>query len=110
MKALRFHQYGGPEVLVYEDVPVPEPGPGEAVVRIEAIGLNYIDTYHREGLYPVDLPAIPGMEAAGVVDRVGAGVSEVQPGDCVAYAGAMGSYAEEALVPANRLVPLPADM
>ena len=110
MKALRFHQYGGPEVLVYEDVPVPEPGPGEAVVRIEAIGLNYIDTYHREGLYPVDLPAIPGMEAAGVVDRVGAEVSEVQPGDRVAYAGAMGSYAEEALVPADRLVPLPADM
>ena len=110
MKALRFHQYGGPEVLVYEDVPVPEPGLGEAVVRIEAIGLNFIDTYHREGLYPVDLPAIPGMEAAGVVDRVGAGVSEVQPGDRVAYAGAMGSYAEEALVPADRLVPLPADM
>jgi len=110
MKALRFHQYGGPEVLVYEDVPEAEPGPGETVVRIEAIGLNFIDTYHREGLYPVDLPAIPGMEAAGVVDRVGAGVSEVQPGDRVAYAGAMGSYAEEALVPADRLVPLPADM
>jgi len=110
MKALRFHQYGGPEVLVYEDVPEAEPGPGETVVRIEAIGLNFIDTYHREGLYPVDLPAIPGMEAAGVVDRGGAGVSEVQPGDRVAYAGAMGSYAEEALVPADRLVPLPADM
>ncbi len=110
MKAMRFHQYGGPEVLVYEDVTVPEPGPGEVVVRIEAIGLNYIDTYHREGLYPVELPAIPGMEAAGVVDRVGAGVSEVQPGDRVAYAGAMGSYAEEALVPAERLVPLPGDM
>ena len=108
MKAVRFHQCGGPEVLTYEDVPEPTPGPGEAVVEIKAIGLNYIDTYHREGLYPVELPCIPGMEAAGVVAGVAAGVEGVQVGDRVAYAGVMGSYAAEAAVPADRLVPLPA--
>ena len=108
MKAVRFHQCGGPEVLRYEDVPAPTPRPGEAAVAIKAIGLNYIDTYHREGLYPVELPCIPGMEAAGVVARVGEGVQGVQVGDRVAYAGVMGSYAEEAVVPADRLVPLPA--
>ena len=107
MKAVRFHQYGGPEVLTYEDVPAPTPGPGEALVAIKAIGLNYIDTYHREGLYPVELPCIPGMEAAGVVAHVGAGVEDVQVGDRVAYAGVMGSYTAEAAVPADRLVPLP---
>ena len=108
MKAVRFHQCGGPEVLTYEDVPAPTPRPGEVAVAIKAIGLNYIDTYHREGLYPVELPCIPGMEAAGVVARVGEGVQGVQEGDRVAYAGVMGSYAEEAVVPADRLVPLPA--
>ena len=107
MKAVRFHQCGGPEVLTYEDVSAPTAGPGEAVVEIKAIGLNYIDTYHREGLYPVELPCIPGMEAAGVVARVGEGVEGVQVGDRVAYAGAMGAYAAEAAVPADRLVPLP---
>lgn len=108
MKAVRFHQCGGPEVLTYEDVPAPTPRPGEAVVEIKAIGLNYIDTYHREGLYPVELPCIPGMEAAGVVARVGEGVQGVQVGDRVGYAGVMGAYAAEAIVPADRLVPLPA--
>ena len=107
MKAVRFHQCGGPEVLTYEDVPVLTPEPGEAVVAIKAIGLNYIDTYHREGLYPVDLPCIPGMEAAGVVARLGQGVEGIRVGDRVAYAGVMGSYAAEAAVPADRLVPLP---
>ncbi len=107
MKAVCFHQCGGPEVLTYEEVPTPTPEPGEVVVEIKAIGLNYIDTYHREGLYPVDLPCIPGMEAAGVVARVGEGVEGVQVGDRVAYAGVMGSYAAEAAVPADRLVPLP---
>ena len=107
MKAIRFHQHGGPEVLVYEDAPAPEAGPGEAVVHIEAIGLNYIDTYHRDGLYPVELPCIPGVEAAGTVARVGDGVEDVQVGDRVAYAGALGAYAEEAAVAADRLVPLP---
>ena len=107
MKAMRFHQHGGPEVLVYEDVAAPEPGPGEAVVQIEASGLNYIDTYHRDGLYPVELPCTPGMEAAGIVARVGADVSDIKEGDRVAYAGSMGAYAEQATVPAASLVPLP---
>ncbi|MEE3260011.1 MAG: quinone oxidoreductase [Candidatus Latescibacterota bacterium] len=110
MKAIRFHQHGGAEVLVYEDAPAPEAGPGEAIVQIEAIGLNYIDTYHRDGLYPVELPCIPGVEAAGIVARVGEGVEGVQEGDRVAYAGAMGSYADEAAVPADRLVSLPDDV
>ena len=107
MKAMRFHQHGGPEVLVYEDVAAPEPGPGEAVVQIEASGLNYIDTYHRDGLYPVELPCTPGMEAAGIVARVGTGVSDIKEGDRGAYAGSMGAYAEQATVPAASLVPLP---
>ena len=110
MKAMRFHQHGGPEVLVYEDAPTPEAGPGEAIVRIEAIGLNYIDTYHRDGLYPVELPCIPGMEAAGTIARIGDGVEGVNVGDRVAYAGALGAYAEEAAVAADRLVPLPDDV
>lgn len=108
MKAMRFHQHGGPEVLVYEDVPEPEVGPGEAIVQIEAIGLNYIDTYHRDGLYPVELPCIPGVEAAGIVIHIDPFVNVgVQEGDRVAYAGAIGSYADEAAVPADRLVSLP---
>ena len=107
MKATRFDQHGGPEVLVYEDAEEPTPGPGQALVEIEAIGLNYIDTYHREGLYPVDLPCTPGMEAAGTVKQVGDGVDSVKVGARVAYAGIMGSYAECAVVDADRLVPLP---
>jgi len=110
MKAMRFHQHGGPEVLVYEDAPTPEAGPGEAIVRIEAIGLNYIDTYHRDGLYPVELPCIPGMEAAGTITRIGDGAEGVNVGDRVAYAGALGAYAEEAAVAVDRLVPLPDDV
>jgi len=107
MKAVRIHNYGGPEVLKYEEVPIPEPGPGEARVKIEAIGINFIDIYHRTGLYPGTLPFIPGMEGAGVVDAVGTGVSEVRAGDRVAYAMQQGSYAEYAVVPAWKLVPLP---
>ena len=110
MKAMRFHQHGGPEVLVYEDAPTPEAGPGEAIVRIEAIGLNYIDTYHRAGLYPVELPCIPGMEAAGTIARIGDGVEGVNVSDRVVYAGALGAYAEEAAVAVDRLVPLPDDI
>ena len=110
MKAMRFHQHGGPEVLVYEDAPTPEAGPGEAIVRIEAIGLNYIDTYHRDGLYPVELPCIPGMEAAGTIARIGDGVEGLNVSDRVAYAGALGAYAEEAAVAVARLVPLPDDI
>jgi NADPH2:quinone reductase len=107
MKATRFHQHGGPEVLSYEETDEPTPAAGEAVVKLEASGLNYIDTYHREGLYPVDLPCTPGVEGAGTVAAVGEGVTDVQVGDRVGYAGAMGSYAELAAVPADRLVPLP---
>lgn len=110
MKAIRVHQYGGPEALVLEELPTPQPAPGEALVKIEAIGVNFIDVYHRTGLYPApQLPRPMGAEAAGVVEAVGAGVTEVQVGDRVAYAftGAPGAYAEYAVVPAARLVTLP---
>jgi NADPH:quinone reductase len=108
MKAICFREHGGPEVLSYEELPDPQAGPGQVLIKMEAIGLNYIDTYHREGLYPVDLPCTPGVEGAGEVAALGEGVSGVSVGDKVAYAGAMGSYAELAAVPADRLVPLPA--
>lgn len=107
MKAIRIHQTGGPEVMRYEDIPVPEPGAGQARVRIEAAGLNYIDIYHRIGQYPLPLPFTPGMEGAGVVDAVGAGVTDVQPGDRVAYAMERGAYAEAAILPVQKLVRLP---
>ncbi len=108
MKAIRIHAQGGPEVLRYEDVPVPVPGPGQALVRIEAVGVNFIDIYHRSGLYPVAFPYTLGQEAAGTVAAVGAGVTGVGVGDRVAYTGVPGTYAEFAAVPAERLVPLPA--
>ncbi len=107
MKAVRVHEFGGLEVLKYEDVALPEPGSGEARVKIEAIGINFIDVYQRIGLYKPTLPFTAGQEAAGVVDAVGAGVTEVRAGDRVAYASVQGSYAESAVVPAWRLVPLP---
>lgn len=108
-KAIRIHQTGGPEVMLWEDVHVPEPGPGEAHVRHSAVGLNYIDVYHRSGLYPLPaLPAIIGLEAAGVVEAVGEGVTEVSPGMRVAYAGVPpGAYSERRVIPAHRLVGLP---
>ncbi len=107
--AIRIHQHGGPEVLKWETVDLGAPAPGEALVRHEAVGLNYIDIYHRSGLYPLPaLPAVPGMEAAGVVEAIGTGVSEVAVGDRVAYAGGPpGAYAEKRLLPAHRLVTLP---
>ena len=107
MKAIRFHEHGGPDVLSFEQAPEPAAGHGEAVVRLEAVGLNYIDTYHRAGLYPVDLPCVPGMEGAGSVVAVGAGVEGLSPGDRVGYAGVLGAYAELAAVPADRLISLP---
>jgi NADPH2:quinone reductase len=107
MKAIQVHQTGGPEALVYEEVARPEPGPGEARVKVAAAGLNFIDVYHRLGRYPLSLPITPGMEAAGVVDAVGPGVTEVQPGQRVAYAMRIGAYAEYAVVPAWMLVPVP---
>ncbi len=107
MKAVRVSQAGGPEVLHYEEVPDPQPGAGEVLVKIEAIGLNYIDTYHRTGLYPLDLPFIPGLEAAGTVKTVGADVKYLQVDDRVAYSGVPASYAEYVAAPEARLVKLP---
>ncbi len=107
--AIRIHANGGPEVMQWEDVPMPEPGPGEALVRHAAVGLNYIDVYFRTGLYKAPLPSTPGMEAAGTVLAVGAGVTEVKVGDRVAYAGGpIGAYATERAIAADRLVVLPA--
>jgi NADPH:quinone reductase len=107
MKAIRVNAYGGPEVLRLEDVPLPEPGPGEVRVQLKAIGLNFIDNYQRSGLYPIPLPFTPGMEGAGVVDKLGPGVTGVREGDRVSYAMARGSYAEYHVVPARFLVALP---
>jgi len=106
--AIRIHSTGGPEVLKYEEVPVGAPGTGEARVRHTAIGVNYIDTYHRGGLYPLTLPSGIGNEAAGVVEAVGPGVDWVKPGDRVASCtGPLGAYSSERIVPADRLVKLP---
>lgn len=106
MKAIRVHAPGGPETLRFEDVEVGQPGPGEVRIRQFAIGLNFIDVYHRMGLYPLPTPFIPGSEGAGEVVSVGEGVDDLLPGDRVAYASAIGAYAEERLVPAARLVKL----
>ncbi len=106
--AIRVHEHGGPEKLVWEEVPLPDPKPGEALVRQKAVGLNYIDVYFRTGLYKAPtMPATIGMEAAGVVEAVGDGVTDLKPGDRVAYAGALGAYAEARCVPAEKLVKLP---
>ena len=107
-KAIQIHTVGGPDALVYEDVEPVAAGAGEAVVRIEACGVNFIDVYHRTGLYPVATPFTPGMEGAGVVESIGAGVTDVKPGDRVAYAMQLGSYREQVAVPAWKLVKLPA--
>ena len=106
-KAVRFHRTGGQEVLQVEDVPVGEPGPGQAKIRHAAIGVNFVDTYQRSGLYPTPLPAVAGNEAAGVVEAVGPGVTDIKAGDRVAYTGLVGAYCEERLAPADRLVKLP---
>jgi NADPH2:quinone reductase len=106
--AIRFYETGGPEVLVWEEVEVGQPGPGEARIRHKAIGLNYVDTYVRSGLYPASLPSGLGTEAAGVVEEVGPGVTEVKVGNRVAYSGGpQGAYSEERIMPADRLVVLP---
>lgn len=109
MKAIRVHAYGGPEALKLDELPIPQPGPGHALVKIEAIGVNFIDVYHRTGLYPAPLPRLMGVEGAGRVEAVGPDVTEVKVGDHVAYAhtGAPGAYAEYALVPSARLVTVP---
>jgi NADPH2:quinone reductase len=105
--AIRVRRSGGPEVLVWEDVQVGDPGPGEVRLRQHTAGLNFIDVYHRTGLYPQPLPFTPGVEGAGVVEAVGEGVVNVAVGDRVAYAGAIGGYAEVRLIAADRLVKLP---
>lgn len=107
MKAVRVHAAGGPEALKYEDVAEPTPKGGEAVVKVDAAGLNYIDVYQRSGLYKLDMPLTLGLEAGGTVTAVGAGVTEVKVGDKVAYTGVPGAYAQYAAVPAAKLVVLP---
>ena len=110
MRAIRIHQPGGPEVLELEEVPDPKPQAGEVLVRLSAIGVNFIDVYHRTGLYPLTPPFTPGSEGAGVVEAIGAGVTTVAPGDRVAWAMHGGSYAELAVVPAWKVVKIPAEV
>src|SRR5260221_1440527 len=106
--AIRIHKTGGPEVLQWEEVSVPQPGPNDALIRNKAVGLNYIDTYHRSGLYAVPMPSGLGTEAAGVVEAVGSGVTEFKAGDRVAYAnGPLGAYAEVKGHPVDRLAEIP---
>ena len=106
-KAVRYHKQGGPEVLQVDDVQVGDPGPGQVRIRHTAIGVNYVDTYQRSGLYPMQVPQVGGNEAAGVVEAVGTGVTDLKSGDRVAYTGLPGSYCEARVVPADRMVKLP---
>lgn len=108
--AIRIHRTGGPEVLQWEQADVGAPGPGQVKLKQTAVGLNFIDVYHRTGLYPLPLPFVPGMEGAGVVEAVGDGVTHLRIGDRVAYASVIGAYAESRLIPADRLVKLPANI
>jgi NADPH2:quinone reductase len=108
MKAIQVKQTGGPEVMELVELPIPEPKANEAVVKLAASGVNFIDVYHREGRYKVPLPFVPGQEGAGAVAAVGAEVTSVRNGDRVAWAGSLGSYAEYAALPSERLVPVPA--
>jgi NADPH:quinone reductase len=110
MQAIQIAQTGGPEVLTLVDLPVPTPGPGEALMKIEACGVNFIDTYFREGRYPSPLPFVPGQEAAGTVIALGEGVTSVAVGDRVAWCTVQGTYAEYAVAPADKLVAVPADV
>ena len=105
--AIRVHQTGGPEVLQWSEIEVGAPGPGEVRLKQTAVGLNYIDVYHRIGLYPLPLPFVPGMEAAGTVESVGNGVTRLKPGDRVAYSSVIGAYAETRLIAEDRVVKLP---
>jgi NADPH2:quinone reductase len=107
MKLIRVHEYGGPDIMRLEDAPIPAPGSGEVRVKIEAIGLNFIDIYQRSGLNKPPLPFTPGQEAAGTVDAVGEGVTEFAVGDRVGYCSILGAYAEYAIAPAQKLVPIP---
>ena len=106
-KAIRFHRQGGPEVLQLDDIDVGDPGPGQVRIRHSAIGVNFVDIYQRAGLYPMQTPAVAGNEGAGVVEAVGPGVKELKKGDRVAYTGLPGSYCEQRVVPAERMVKIP---
>jgi len=107
MQAIRPKQTGGPEVLQLAEAPTPQPGPGEALVRVQAAGLNFIDIYHRTGLYPLPLPLAIGLEGAGTVEQLGSAVSDLKVGERVAWASVLGSYATHVVAPADRLVPVP---
>lgn len=107
MQAIVYTEFGGPEVLKFEERPTPAPGPGQALVKLAAVGVNFIEVYQRLGWYKIPLPAIPGSEGAGVVEAVGPGVTEAQPGDRVAFLSGLGAYATHCLVPGDRLVLLP---
>lgn len=107
MLAIQAVRTGGPEVLEAVDLPVPSPGPGQILVRHQAVGLNFIDTYHRSGLYPMKMPVVLGLEAAGIIEALGEGVTRFRAGDRVAYNGTLGAYAQAAVVPADRAVKVP---
>ncbi|MFQ5468648.1 MAG: alcohol dehydrogenase catalytic domain-containing protein, partial [Kiloniellaceae bacterium] len=110
-RAIRIHETGGPEVMTWEEVEVGDPGPGEVRLAHGAVGLNFIDVYHRTGLYPLELPCVLGLEAAGTVETVGEGVNTLKPGDRVAYASPpIGAYAQARLIPADRVVKLPTEI
>jgi NADPH2:quinone reductase len=110
MKAIRPKQVGGPEVLQIEELPTPEPGANQALVRVEAAGVNYIDVYHRTGLYPLPVPLPIGLEGAGTVEKLGGGAVDLKVGDRVAWSGVPGSYASHVIAPADKLVPVPAGL
>ena len=107
MRAVIIEELGGPEVMAVSDLADPDPGPGELLVAVEAAGVNFIDAYHRSGLYPTDLPFTPGMEGAGVVIEVGEGVGGFSPGDRVGWVSVLGSYAERHVIPADQAIPIP---
>jgi len=110
MKAIQIHRTGGPEVFTLADLPIPQPGPGQVLLRIGAIGVNFIEIYFRKGTYKAEMPLVPGTEAAGTIEAVGPGVSGFSAGDRVASTNVAGSYAEYALVPAEKLVKIPAEL
>jgi NADPH2:quinone reductase len=107
MKAIQIHETGGPEVLQLAELPIPQPGPGQVLIRVEAVGVNFIEIYFRKGVYKAALPLVPGSEAAGTVEELGPGVTGFAAGDLVASVAVLGSYAEYALVPAAQLVKVP---
>src|SRR3954462_4527553 len=107
MKAIQIRETGGPEALQLVELPIPAPGPGQVLIRVEAIGLNFIEIYFRKGQYKATMPLVPGSEAAGTIEELGSGVTGFKPGDLVASVGVLGSYAEYALVPAAQIVKVP---